>query len=68
MIVKFTFKNTNTGEIKTVELSDSMIRIEMEDLAFDALCKCDCQPVGETNVIDCNCEEYYEDFELVNDI
>ena len=25
---------------------------------------CDCQPIGETNVIDCNCDDYYCGFEI----
>lgn len=27
---------------------------------------CQCQSVGETNVVDCNCDEYIHDFELVS--
>lgn len=30
------------------------------------VCTCDCQPIGETNVIECNCEDYYNDFQLIN--
>lgn len=26
---------------------------------------CDCQPVVETNVVDCNCDDYYSGFEIV---
>ena len=58
----FKFKNNKTGESKTVSLDDSMIKMQMEDFAFDKLC--DFEPVGESSAIKCNCDEYYEDFEL----
>ena len=25
---------------------------------------CTCQPVGETNVVECNCEDFIEDFKI----
>jgi hypothetical protein len=31
----------------------------------DKHCRCNCEPTGETNVIECNCEDYYNDFELL---
>lgn len=34
-----------------------------EDLITN-LTMCDCRPIGETNVIECNCEEEWEDYEL----
>ena len=35
----------------------------MEHMAWERLC--DCKPnLGETNVIECECEEFYEDFDL----
>ena len=34
-----------------------------EELVLD-MGKCDCQPVGETNVIDCGCYEEWEDYNL----
>ena len=60
----FKFKNKQTGEIKVVSIDDAMIRMQLEEFAAENLCQC--QPVGETNVVECNCQEYYEDFELVN--
>jgi hypothetical protein len=60
--MKFEFKNPNTGEKKTVNIDDAMIRMQLEEFAYEKLCEC--QPVGETNVIECECAEYYEDFEL----
>lgn len=28
------------------------------------LTKCNCQPIGETNVVDCNCDEEWYDCEV----
>lgn len=61
--MEFVFKNNKTGESKTVVISESEIRSEMEHMAWERLC--DCKPnLGETNVIECECEEFYEDFDL----
>ncbi|MFV1457707.1 acetyltransferase [Bacillus mycoides] len=37
-----------------------------EELVED-LTKCDCQSIGETNVVECNCESEWEDYELFLD-
>lgn len=63
----FTYKHTESGEIKTLSLTEKEMAnlIDVNDL-HDEFCKenCNCQPVGETNVVDCNCDEYLADFEL----
>ena len=60
----FKFKNKQTGEVKVVSIDDAMIRMQLEEFAVEKLCEC--ESVDETNVIECNCQEYYEDFELVS--
>jgi hypothetical protein len=62
--MKFQFQHPKTGEIREVELSDAQIRTEMEDTARDQV-TCDCEPEGETNVVECNCCEYYDEFVLL---
>ncbi len=64
--VVFKFKHPETGEIKYASLEVwQLSQIEgVVDDARDQL-RCDCQPVGETNVIECNCEDYINDFEIV---
>lgn len=37
--------------------------VTIEDILQNT-CTCDCQPIGETNVVECNCQDYYENFEL----
>lgn len=63
----FTFKNPKTNEVKTVEIPDNEVREFMEYEALDKLGEsiCRCQPIGETNVVECGCDAYIDDFELV---
>lgn len=63
MSVDFTFKHPESGEVKTIYLSESDIQEKLSDQLIDEL-TCDCQPVGETNVVECNCEDYLHEFEL----
>ena len=63
--MEFTFKNPATGEKKIVEVDDYMIRLQMEETAHEILSDCNCEPIGETNVTEYNCAEYYDNFELV---
>lgn len=55
------------GERHTVTVSREQVLEEMPDFIFEALCGkfCNCEPVGETNVIECRCDEYAEEFQLV---
>jgi uncharacterized small protein (DUF1192 family) len=62
--IEFHFKHTETGEIVTRTMSMSEARDYLDDNAYDLL-TCDCQPVGETNVVECNCEGYFEMFEII---
>lgn len=61
--MKFKFRHPVTGEEKTVIIDKNTIRLQLEEFAHESLCEC--QPEGETNLVECNCEEYYENFELV---
>ena len=61
--MEFRYKHPSSGEIKIVSWDDEKIQETLEDYLRDDL-TCDCQPVGETNVIECNCEDYLCDFEI----
>jgi hypothetical protein len=61
--MNFEFKHPETGEIKFVTLSKSDIQDRLSDQLPDEL-TCDCEPIGETNVVECNCEDYLWQFEL----
>lgn len=63
----FKFKHIGTGEIRTLSLTENeMANLIYIDVLFDEFCKeqCKCQPVGETYVVDCECGDYFSDFEL----
>lgn len=63
----FEFKNPKTGEIKTLSLTERQLaNLIDDDTLHEEMCKqeCQCEPVGETYVVECGCDEYLEDFEL----
>lgn len=64
--MRFEYRHPN-GERHTVTVSREQVLQEMPDFLFEALCAkfCHCEPVGETNVVDCNCDEYAEEFQLL---
>jgi len=62
--MKFTFKHSVSGEIKIIEFTDKEIQSLLEDELIERASDCDCQPIGETNVVECNCDDYYCDFIL----
>lgn len=62
----FEYRHPN-GESHTVTVSRNQVINEMPDFLFEALCSkfCNCEPVGETNVVECCCDEYAEEFKLL---
>lgn len=62
----FEYRHPN-GESHTVAVSRDQVISEMSDFLFEALCSkfCNCEPVGETNVVECSCDEYAEEFKLL---
>lgn len=62
----FEYRHPN-GECHTVTVSLEQVINEMPDFLFEALCSkfCNCEPVGETNVVECRCDEYAEEFKLL---
>lgn len=59
----FLFKHPTSGETKVVSIANREIFDHLAEIAQDKLV-CACEPVGETNVVECNCDEYLADFEL----
>lgn len=62
----FEYRHPN-GECHTVTVSREQVINEMPDFLFEALRSkfCNCEPVGETNVVECCCDEYAEEFKLI---
>lgn len=67
-VFTFDLEHFATKERRTVTLTKAEVADGMEDTLYEKLGEqiCQCQSVGETNVVDCNCDEYIHDFELVS--
>lgn len=63
---EFVFRNPNSKE---VIISAPYTLNEIRDCQLDDIREsclvCDCEPIGETNVVECNCEDYYDQFEEI---
>ena len=65
---EFVLKHDGSKEViisKPYRLQELIDNIFEEYEIIDENAHCNCQPIGETNVIECNCEDYYENFEIV---
>ena len=63
--MKFKFKHAESGEIREVELTDEYIRKALTQEANEMIMTCDCD--RHDYVVDCGCEDYLYDFELMED-
>jgi uncharacterized phage protein (TIGR01671 family) len=61
---EFVFQHIDSKEIKFKRFTLDEIANGFEDDLF--ILECDCEPIGETNVVECNCEDYLEDFRLID--
>lgn len=64
--VKFTFRHPVSGEEVSVAMSLKEIQENLSNELYDKLAEsvCSCEPVGETNVVDCNCGDHVDEFVL----
>lgn len=67
VVMSFDFEHPFSCEKRTVSLTKQDVFDGMEDFFYDKLGEqiCQCESVGETNVVDCSCDEYVHDFEIV---
>lgn len=67
--LQFEFTHDASGEKRVVRLTKDEVFSVMEDDLFEKISEsvCDCEPVGETNVVDCGCESYIDGFSLSAD-
>lgn len=66
-MVEITLESKITGRVIKLSYTARQLFekfIDEEELMQD-MSKCDCQPIGETNVIDCGCNEEWEDYVVV---
>lgn len=68
-VMRFEYKHPDTGEIRSVVIAREEVLAGMEYELFEKLVEqlCQCEPIGETNVIDCRCDEHAEEFALLSD-
>ncbi len=64
--MRFTYRHPD-GRSHDVSVSSADVAREMDDFLLQEVCSkiCQCQPLGETNVIDCCCNEDAEQFSLI---
>lgn len=65
---KFTFEDSKNGNKNTsseYSLREIMDGKNEEEISIDMI-DCNCQPVGETNVVECNCEDIMANSKIVN--
>lgn len=57
--------SNETGRVVEGTYTARRILDMYEEELVDDLTKCDCEPIGETNVVDCSCYEEWEDYQLL---
>ncbi|MGF2740884.1 acetyltransferase [Bacillus amyloliquefaciens] len=63
-MIEVTVKSKISGRIKRGSFTARQLLDTYEDDLVCNLTKCDCQPVGETYVVECNCCEEWEEYEV----
>lgn len=71
--LKFVFKHPESGQIiiSRSYMIDELVDQDNLHTTYDIqeeCCVCGCKPEGETNVVECNCSDYYDKFELIDRI
>lgn len=63
----FQFRHRSTNELRSVCVTRAEVAEDMADTLFEKLVSqfCECEPVGETNEVECRCDEHGDEFELV---
>ena len=63
---RFEYRHPQSGERHTVTLTKAEAASEVEEELHQKLSSqvCSCESIGETNVVDCNCSDYIDEFEL----
>jgi hypothetical protein len=63
----FEYRHPDSDEKRTVAITRKDVADGMEDKLFEELCGqiCRCESVGETNIVECNCSDYADEFQLL---
>ncbi|MTI49684.1 MAG: acetyltransferase [Firmicutes bacterium] len=57
--------NNKTEEIVYGYYAARQLLDTTEEKLVEEMTDCDCEPIGETNVVECNCFEEWEDYTLI---
>ncbi|MEC2137378.1 acetyltransferase [Bacillus subtilis] len=63
-MIEVTVKSKISGRFKTGSFTARELLHTYEDDLVCNLTQCNCQPVGETYVVECNCDEEWEEYDL----
>ena|GEM_PF-6181936 len=64
-MVEVTLTSKRSGRVlKSSYTARQLLDIDEIDMVIN-MTECDCQPVGETYVVDCNCDYEWQEYELV---
>ncbi|MCY8318283.1 acetyltransferase [Bacillus vallismortis] len=63
-MIEVTVSSKKTGGVRRGTFSARELLQRNEEDIVDTLTQCDCQPIGETYVIECNCCEEWEEYDL----
>ena len=63
-LAEYKFVHPSNGDSRTVSIDRQFIIDNLVDEIYEKI-DCDCEPIGETNVVECECDEYFEQFELL---
>lgn len=68
-VLSVTYEHRDNKERHTVSVTRAEVIEHMDEQLFVKLTDkfCECEAIGETNVVECRCNEYTEEFELVPD-
>ncbi|WP_255287657.1 hypothetical protein [Bacillus thuringiensis] len=63
-MIEVTLKSNVSGRIiEQLYEARQILALHEEELVSE-MTSCDCQPIGETNVVECNCDSEWEDYIL----
>ncbi|MFF2532464.1 acetyltransferase [Brevibacillus sp. NPDC058079] len=65
MIKAILKSNISDCVIESSYTPHQLLSFSGEEELIEKMSKCDCQPIGETNVVECNCDEEWDDYTLV---
>ena len=65
-MIKVTVQSAATSRVRESSYTPNTLVnkfIDEDDLVADVT-RCECEPIGETNVVECNCEKEWETYEI----